>query len=560
MEKVQKRRLHVGGLSKELTENITELEQRFSKVGQIVEPFEIHEKSVLEYNFAYVTMELNDSQLRQLKKLWNDVRYMGSKLSIGIAKDTYLQRWEKDSRRQDTKILSRERRSRVTERRLARIAQRDENPFKLALVTKGRLRASPRTTDLKNLTLRVSINGRLKVIKCKKTKLWGMDKNKAIRDLTSRFIAGEWRDANDHVIDRLTRKMVIFDDGKILVKDTNVARAADIQEELEEEQNKTNKVLEDMLNKYNFEKPVELEDDNKNDNNSDFDYELENRVAETNLNDDEHDNNYSEELALTYNIIEKDCLKPSRESVIQEYKSYGSQFNKEEGDDKEEEEEEEEDDDEEFFNNLKPTLDEEAQPEGYGEDPVEENSFEPASKMQSSPSTTRTEESNDDKNDDENEGENDDEFIPTFGSTKADDENDDEFIPTFGSTRTGNETEAPITNTTEKLRALLSAGTSSSATEKMEQDNIVDNARIETVLPNLKKSKNVGLFFSHFDSPFLVAQSQINKLRELNANEELKYDEWFWSNRGELNREFRRLRRDVLRRNKKKSKTPTTFI
>ena len=548
MEKVQKRRLHVGGLSKELTENIAELEQRFSKVGHILEPFEIHEKPVLEYNFAYVTMELNDSQLRQLKKLWNDVRYMGSKLSIGIAKDSYLQRWEKDSRRQDTKILSREGRSRVTERRLARIAQRDENPFKLALVSKGRLRASPRTTDLKNLTLRVSINGRLKVIKCKKTKLWGMDKNKAIRDLTSRFIAGEWRDGNDHVIDRLAHKMVIFDDGKILIKDTNVAAAADIQEELEEEQHKTNKVLENMLNKYNFDKPVEFEDDNKNDNNSDFDYELENRVAE-NLNDDEHDNNYNEELSLTYNIPEKDCLKPSRESVIEEYKSYGSHFNKEdeEEENEEEEEEEEEDDDEEFFNNLKPTLDEGAQPEGDGEDPVEENSFEPASKTQSSPSTAQTEENNDDKNDDKNDDEN-------AG------ENDDEFIPTFGSTRTGKETEAPITNTTEKLRALLSAGTSSSATEKMEQDNIFDNARVETVLPNLKKTKNVGLFFSHFDSPFLVAQSQINKLRELKANEELKYDEWFWSNRGELNREFRRLRRDVLRRNKKKSKTSTTFI
>lgn len=550
MEKVQRRRLHIGGLSKELTENITELEQRFSKIGQIVEPIEIHEKPVLEYNFAYVTMELNDSQFKELKKLWNDVRYKGSKLTIGIAKENYLQRWEKDSRRQDPKILSRERRSKVTESRLARIAQRDENPFKLALVTKGRFRATSRTTDLKNLTLRISINGRLKVIKCKKTKLWGMDKNKAIRDLTSRFVAGEWRDGNDHVIDRLARKIVIFDDGKILVKDTTVPTADDIKEELEEEQHKTNKILEDMLNKYNFEKPVELEDDNKNDNNSDFDYELENRVAENNFNDDEHENSNSEELTLTYNVPEKKCLKPSPESVIQDYKSYGSQISKEE--------QVEEDDDEEFFNNLKPISDYVEQLEGDGEDPVDEHKKHPSesiTKTQSMPSTAQIKESNDDEVNAENIGEIDNEFIPTFGSAKTDGEIDDEFIPTFGSSKSDDATKTPATNTTEKLRALLSAGSSTSATEKTEEDSNIDDSRVEVVLPNLKKTKNVGLFFSHFDSPFLVAQSQINKLRELKVNEELKYDEWFWSNRGELNREFRRLRRDVLRRNKKKFKS-----
>lgn len=522
-ETTQKKRLHVGGISDELAADISDLEQRFGKIGKIVKKFEIHQKPVSNYKFGYVTMELSDSQFKQLKKLWNDVRFKGSKLSIGIAKEDYMKRWEKDFRRQDCNISSRKRRAKVAESRKNRIAQRNENPFELSLVSNGRLRTTPRKTDLKNLTIRVSINGKLKIIKCKKTKLWGINKNKSIRDLTSRFIAGEWRDGNDHVIDRLNGKVVIFNDGKISVQNDRKIAVDDLQEELEEEQHKNNKLLEDMLNKYNFDKPAEFEEDIKDEDSSDFDYELEHRMAESNYANEGDDNADDEKLDLTYNVPMKECLKPSQESLVQEYISYGGQYRKELN-------EKDEEDDDEFFNNLKPSLKEESD--------IEEGQIE------------------EDK---------DEKFIPSFGGQPSadalqpkddSDDNDGEFIPTFGASSNESTIKENNTNTTERLRELLSAGASS--TDKLESE-VAAADKVDILPPTLKKKQNVGLFFSHFDSPFLVAQAQINKLRELNVNEELNYDEWFWSNRGELNREFRRLRRDVLRRNKKKAKT-STFI
>lgn len=521
-------RIHVGGISKELANSVDELERRFGKIGKIVKSFEIHEKPILDYYFGFITMKLNNTEFRQLKKSWNDVRFKGSKLTIAIAKDDYLKRWDHDSRRQDTKISDRKRRQKVADERNVRILQKSVNPFKLLLVSKGRMRKTPRKTDLKNLTIRININGKLKIIKCKKTKLWGVAKNKTIRDLTYRFIAGEWRDGNDHVIDRLSNKIVIFNHNNMITVHDAIEKLdeKEIEEEFNEEKAKNNKVLEEMLNKYNFDKPVELDNAN-DDNDKDFDYELEHRVSDTEL-----DNN-DEELNITYNIPSTDCVKPSRESILEEYNMNNEKIiNKK----TEPEEEKEDDDDDNFYRNLKP-------------DDQEEN-------------TDKIYELKTDKPNDNNDHDND--FIPSFGRStqsynKSEEDNDDEFIPTFGSSKDGTVNEKGQTNTTEKLRELLSSSNTIKSNKSDEEFNEARDIQTDIILPNLKRNKNVGLFFSHFDSPFLVAQSQINKLREINVNEELQYDEWFFKNRGELNREFRRLRRDLIRRNKKKSKT-SSFI
>lgn len=520
-------RIHVGGISKELANNVNELEERFGKIGKIVKPFEIHEKPVLDYYFGFITMKLNVMEFRNLKKSWNDVKFKGSRLTIAIAKDDYLKIWDHDFRRQDTKILDRKRRQKVADERNSRLLQKNVNPFKLLLVSKGRIRKTPRKTDLKNLTIRVNINGKLKIIKCKKTKLWGMAKNKTILDLTNRFIAGEWRDGNDHVIDRLSNKIVIFNHNNRITVHDEIERSdeKEIEEEFNEEKAKNNKILEEMLNKYNFDKPVDLDDANV-DNDKDFDYELENRVADMDVNNDD------KELNITYNIPSKDCVKPSKESILEEYNLNNKNFISK----KIESEEKDHSDDDDFYKNLRPENQEKGNDEIIHE--LAENP-------------------NDSKDPDE-------EFIPSFGESNKSNienegDNDDEFIPTFGASKNITLNEQDQTNTTEKLRELLSYSDTMKTDKKDEEFTETRNVQEDMILPNLRKNKNVGLFFSHFDSPFLVAQSQINKLREINVNEELGYDEWFFRNRGELNREFRRLRRDLIRRNKKKLKT-SSFI
>lgn len=504
-----KRKIHVGGISKELAENIADLETRFGKIGPIIEHFDIHSKPVLDYYFGYITMKLSNNGYLKVKKMWDGVKFKGSMLKISPAKDNYTDAWKHDSKRQDDKKLARRKRDKIAESRKERIENRNLNPFKVALVTKGRLRKTPRKTDLKNLTIRIKINGRLKVIKCKKNKLWGIAKNKSIRDLTNRFIAGEWRDGNDHVIDRLTTKVIIFGDKGITVEDAQADGKNEVEEEFNNELEKNNKVLEYMLDKYNFDQPVELENDENDGEKGNFDYELEHE-------DDE------DELNLTYNIPEKQCIHPSRESIINDYKEHENTVLKNDNGSVEDE------DDDDFYKNLK------ADPE------LESNHGNPEasdSKTKPIPSLANNDAS-------ENIAENPVEVL----RNDVEDSEEDEFIPTFGKPTTTDASK----NTTEQLRDILNF---SSSTHKLinEEENVFKEDTQPD--PFLKKNENIGLFFSHFDSPFLVAQTQINKLREININEELNYDDWFWKNRGELNREFRKLRRDVMRRNKKKDKT-----
>ncbi|GMM32774.1 hypothetical protein DASC09_000990 [Saccharomycopsis crataegensis] len=67
-----------------------------------------------------------------------------------------------------------------------------------------------------------------------------------------------------------------------------------------------------------------------------------------------------------------------------------------------------------------------------------------------------------------------------------------------------------------------------------------------------------ALFFPHFDSPFLVAQTQLNKLISYNPMNNSNYESivnWkkdFNDNRVELMKGFKRRKRDVIRHNTKR--------
>ncbi|CAI8504350.1 unnamed protein product [Pichia kudriavzevii] len=461
-------RLHVGGISKELANSISDLEQRFSKIGKIVKPFEVHEKPVVEYRFAYVTMKLNKKEYSKLKQTWDGVKFKGSKLKISIATIDYRAAWEKDSRRQDNKIKERRIREIGASKRADRISKKQENPFDAALITKGRFRKTPRKGNLKLMTVRVILNGRAKRIKCKISKLWGYDKNKKLTELTHRFIAGEWRDGNDHVVDRFTGKVVVLDEDGIKVYED---KGEEIVEEIMDEKMKQNKILEAMLNKYNFEKPVEI--DNSEDECAGPEYEMD----------------YFEGYRQLEKVVNFDTGEEEEQATS-----------------------------------------------------INSNNFLKGGKAETEAET-------------EAEEDHDYEFLPTFGKPDPnvtnlhnDDESEEEFIPSFGTPQNTNKN---TKNTTEKLRDLLDT---SKIAQTPKPIDVVEKRKDEILLPTIKKTMNVGLFFPHFDSAFLVAQSQINKLREIRINEEFGYDEWFWKSRGELNREFRKLRRDALRRNKKKSK------
>lgn len=70
--------------------------------------------------------------------------------------------------------------------------------------------------------------------------------------------------------------------------------------------------------------------------------------------------------------------------------------------------------------------------------------------------------------------------------------------------------------------------------------------------PRIYAGTNKGLFFPHFDSPFLHAQSQVATLAKYTLDKEAWQKE-FYESRGEWNRTLRRRRRDVVRQIHKKN-------
>lgn len=504
-------RIFVGGISANLAGSIGDLQKRMEKYGQVLGDFETHFNEVQDKHFAFITLKTTAAKVGSLQKVLNGVNFKGSKLVIDLAKPDWEEKWKKDSRRQDMKISQRKQRQKITDARMERISKKDVNPFELALVSKGVMRDAKRK-DLKNMTIRVEIRGRVRIIKCKKTKLWGIAKNRGIKDLTNRFIAGEWRDGSDHVIDRLTRKVLIFDDDGIKVQDYE--KTESVNEELVEEHGKTNKVLEGLLSKYNFDKPIEFEEEEDPVAGSDYEF---NKNSD---NEEEED----EVLDIKYQVPEKDCVKPSQETIVKEYLEEHPELLHQSGLPAPHDEDDDEDDDE-FYKTLKAKYSDEEEQEEQEEREQEQEQEE--------------EEVEDQVMQDED---HDDEFIPSFASKPVVEvDEDEEFIPSFGQAE-----ESTNSNTTEALRSLLNPVDIESHRVSEPEAVIVE----DVPAPEFQHKKNLGLFFSHFESPFLVAQSQINKFTNVDINEE-GWDKWFWENRGELNREFRRRRRDVLKKNRK---------
>ncbi|KAG7882533.1 hypothetical protein KL938_002956 [Ogataea parapolymorpha] len=414
-----KRRIYVGSMSKSLAENPRDLEQRFERFGKVVRGFEIHHKEVQDYYYGYITLQIPEDQLKKLKRSFNGVTYKGSKLAIQEAKPDYKERWLKDNRRQDTKIKDRQIRERIAQCRLERIAQRDTNPFELSNTEKGRLRRTPRKTSLAKLSMRANIKGTLKIVRARKTKVWGYNKNKHPVDLVWRYIDGEWRDGNDHTVEKVKTDFTL----------------GETEKEIIEEKERTTKMLESWMDSFDFNKPVDLSDDEE----------------------------------LKHMSVSRD----RENQAINE--------------------------------------------------PVDK---EPAVVVFEEEDTVQAA-SNEQKDEDEDV---DTEFLPSFLQKAKPVEQKEE--------------QSASNKTTEVLRTLLNP------TEPVKESEFMEP---EMAAP-VTSSKKYGLFFSHSKSPFLSAQTQLATLKTVEIGEE--YDKWFWENRGDLNRYFRRRRRDVLRQAKKGGRVP----
>lgn len=211
-------RIHIGGISETLKSDLSDLEQRFAKHGTIVNPLQLHSKPLLDTYFGFLTMEISKEQFAVLKSKYNNAKFKGSMLTVAPAKPDCRERWELDAQRPDPPL---------SKDQLKRLYSR---PVHERGVILGRERVSKR--DWRKASIRFSKKGSRKkvIVKCKKTKLWGYQKDKNLKDLVYEYLRGRWLNGSGDTID-------VIDIGK---------NRGDIGNE-DDEKNRNMRLLEEMF-------------------------------------------------------------------------------------------------------------------------------------------------------------------------------------------------------------------------------------------------------------------------------------------------------------------------
>ncbi|KAK6203280.1 putative nucleolar protein required for 60S ribosome biogenesis [Scheffersomyces amazonensis] len=461
-----------------------------------------------------------------------------------------------------------------------------------AEIIKGRHRITkrPHTVFLKKLqTMRLLINGELKQIKSYKTKLWGIEKSKTLNDLTWKFSNGYWKSGDEHILEKLKPPPC----GISGVEAMNYGKLGDDNNEdivnndgneidITQENLKNKSVLASLFDHFDFEKPVEVEEDTLGIDKEDilydskgrrkvrrYDYELEGGDND----DNESESDYNFDVSNVDDIIQS--YTANHEMPQQEV--YYSEDD--EGNDLD-------------LDMLGQQYTTEAINQKYNDEHVLED--QPSEEQQQQQQQQQQQEEEEEEQEEQHE------------QKEEEESSEDEFIPTFGSKPTK-------VNDTETLRSLFNPSTSDKIEVSNEDENsngfklalsvddddidetkAIDTTSQQELLEQIKakqeeqlqqqiqqSSRTVGLFWGHFESPFLQSQSQLSKIGNANDHiklpgenlteviningdnvghennqdgEESAYEKWFWNMRGELSRECKRRRRDVLRVFRKKSK------
>lgn len=421
-------RIFIGGISSELSKCLDDFEQRLGKYGTIKTSIQTHFKPIGETGFGFVDMDINDEQFGLLKQRYNNVKFKGSILSIAPAKPDFVQRWKQDQERGDPEP------NRDQLKRMYSVATRDEG------VILGRERKSKR--DWKRVTIRLKKKGDKKsvIVKCKKTKLWGYQKDKSLKGLVFEYLRGKWLDGMGDIVE--------------VIEKEGISDNASEEVTQSDERSRNMKLLQEMFGGDNNDWEV---DSLKNDD----------EVIE--LGDEDKSENGR-------NLVQWESSDSSEESGTSDNENVN---------------------------------DKQSEPDT---DDAEVVNGERSSEMEL------------------------DENLP---------------VKIF-----------PANNTTESLRELFDNQSQNfslfSYPEDEENDDSTESIakleslsrppRVVTVVP----SSHIGLFFPHYESPFLNSQAQVSKLKTSSFDQE-KWKDHFYEKRGEWNREFKRRRRDVLRQLRKKN-------
>lgn len=451
-------------------------------------------------NFAYININFKDQNSYQnFKNNFNNIKFKENLIKIDEAKLNWKENWELqnkiDSKESEKKEKFNNEQSLKFFKKIENINLSIKDQFQLI---KGRLRKSKRPNNYKLPTFRTDLhNGKgLKILKLYKKKLWGVDKNKKLRDLTFNFENHKWLNGYDHVVETRLRNK---NKSKIGIKNTletsedistningnNAIEEEDVDQKIHEKET-TNNVLSNLLENFDFDKPLNVVDQDMEEDYGSSDFEFKHRY-------DTSDDEVEDENEFKKNDISQ------RKNVDEEYKdvdrSHMTDIEKERK--------------EQYYDNNK------------------------------------------DNNNIEQE---EDEYIPTFGKTNEIESNEDVKVGTISDVKTlrnlfnPNEENSNTFRLTDNNNDLPDIDLN----KNKENDNEINIDEMTNIgiqpQNNFSITSNDHLFFPHFDSPFLIGQTQLNKIQNNNINILENWETEFYDNRSEWMKEMKRKKRDSLRK------------
>lgn len=521
-------RVFVGNLFQNYDVCLEELLSRFGKFGKCSDGgFEKHN------TFAYINMDFDqDADFTKLKQSLNNVKFKGNMLKIDVAKPTWDVRWkaqhEADLKQEPfiEKFNQEQEWKHYKKLENIKMSWKDRKE-----IIPGRNRIEKRTRyQLRNSTFRVNVDGSLKVYKLYQNKLWGYERDKTAKDLAYQYVNGKWWNNYNHIIDRLDySRSRLSIHGKRVEHVVNPATSKhneqisedkenadediDLEEQMiQEEKSKNTNILDQFLGEMNLDEPLNVVDSDEaeafgfsdNENTNEGGYYNNNNYDQYNNNDDYYNNKDSQ-----------------YENKYNNNSNYNEDYNK-----------------------------------NYNETYNDKNN------------------NNNSKSYENQQEESEEEFIPTFGAKPSTDE------------QAADPVQGTVSNT-ETLRALFNPATANESTKLSNRDEGGSFKLIQEDNDDIDQTKNIQeeaenveehtfptattllaktqhqnrLFFPHFDSPFLVGQTQLSQIETASNNDIwANWEEQFWENRGVWMKEMKNKKRDVLRQKKKRQSKDNNII
>lgn len=183
-------RIHIGKISPALADKIDELEKRLDRYGKLNGKLSLHKKPYGDFYFAFVDMDIDQKQYGALRTAFNGVIFRQSRLELKVANPNPLEIFQKKLA-EESKPPTLE--HKMNEEQIKRA--KSVNPRRIN-VFPGRYRDDIR----ENPTYRNEIDGRLRKIRMKKRKMWGVERRPLDR-LVDHFEDGEWRDSENRAVE-----------------------------------------------------------------------------------------------------------------------------------------------------------------------------------------------------------------------------------------------------------------------------------------------------------------------------------------------------------------------